>query len=169
MLNNVIDEPIEYGKKVTLRYKMQVFLPDGKKADKEYEKVIDFIYGVEEQVESLEKAIYGAKKGDRFKVHIPPHQLYGERDKNLIREIPKKGLIKQRVRKGQYYRQIKNGVLISFKVLEIKPDSVLADFNPPLAGVSADLDVEVLDVRKASDEEIESARRLEAKRKIGCE
>jgi FKBP-type peptidyl-prolyl cis-trans isomerase SlyD len=162
-------ESIEYGKRVTLRYKMQVILSDGKRLDKEHERVIDFIYGVEEQPKSLEKAIYGAKKGDRLKVHIPARELYGERDENLVREIPKKGLIKQRVRKGQYYRQIKNGTLISFKVLDIKSDSVVADFNPPMAGVSTDLDIEILDVRKASSSEIELAKKVEAKRKIGCE
>ena len=166
MLNN---ESVEYGKRVVLKYKMQVILPDGEKVDKEYEKVADFIYGIEEQAKSLEKAIYGGKRGDRFKVHIPPQELYGERDEGLVREIPKKGLIKQRVKKGQYYRQIKKGTLISFKVLDIKSDSVVADFNPPMAGVSADLDVEILDVKEASPAEIELAKKVEAKRKIGCE
>ena len=162
-------ETVEYGKKVRLKYKMQVLLPDGNIAEKSLEKVVDFIYGVEEQSKTLEKAIYGAKKGDVFHIHIPAKELYGERDKNLIREIPKKGLIKQRVREGQYYRQIKNGVLISFKVLKIKEDSILADFNPPMAGVSALMDVEILDVKKASVSEIEAARQIEAKRRIGCE
>jgi len=163
------DEKIDYGSKVRLKYRMQVKLPDGRDAEKEYEAVLDFVYGVEEQTKSLEKAIRGAKKGDKIQVYVPPAELYGERDKNLIREIPKKGLIKQRVRKGYYYRQIKNGALVSFKVLDIKDDTVIADFNPPLAGVSAILDVDIIDVKKATEEEIESAKRREAKRKIGCE
>jgi len=162
-------ETIGYGKKVKLRYKMQVLLPDGNMAEKKLERVLDFIYGVEEQNKTLEKAIYGARKGDVFHIHIPARELYGERDKNLIREIPKKGLIKQRVKEGQYYRQIKNGALISFKVLKIREDSILADFNPPMAGVSALMDVEILDVKKASESEIETARQIEAKRRIGCE
>ncbi len=163
------EERIGHGSRVRLRYRMKVKLPDGRDAEKEHEAVIDFVYGVEEQTKSLEKAIHGAKKGDEIQVYIPPAELYGERDKDLIREIPKKGLIKQRVRKGYYYRQIKNGALVSFKVLDIKDDTVIADFNPPLAGVSAILDVEILDVEKATEKEIESAMRKEAKRKIGCE
>jgi len=111
----------------------------------------------------------GAKKGDKLRVHIPAKELYGERDKSLIKEIPKKGFIKQRIKEGEYYRQIKKGELISFKVLEIRSDTILVDFNPPMAGVSAFLDLEVINVKKASEKEIGEARQAEAKRKIGCE
>ena len=163
------EETVRYGNRVILKYSMKVQLPDGSFEKREQEGVMEFIYGVERQAQSLEDVILGAKKGDRFSVHIPAQELYGERDRDLIKEIPKQGLIKQRVRQGKYYRQIKKGQLISFKVLEIRPDSILADFNPPMAGVSALVDCEILDVKKASEEEIIRAKESEAKRKIGCE
>jgi len=53
-------------------------------------------------------------------------------------------------------------------VLEIRPDTILADFNPPMAGISAVVDLEVTSVRKATEQEIASAREAEAKRRIGC-
>jgi len=152
---------------VTLKYKMQIKLPDGKVEEKEEEN-FSFIYGIERQVSSLEKALLGAKEGDRLTVYIPPKELYGERDPDLIREIPKKGLIKQRIKEGQYYRQIKKGVLVSFKVLEIRSKTILADFNPPMAGISAIMKLEVTSVRKATKKEISSAMEAEIKRKAGC-
>jgi FKBP-type peptidyl-prolyl cis-trans isomerase SlyD len=50
---------------------------------------------------------------------IPPAEIYGEHDPRLIAQIPRKGLLKQRLVQGQYYRQMKKGKLISFKVLDI--------------------------------------------------
>ncbi|MEJ2726873.1 MAG: hypothetical protein P8175_20015, partial [Deltaproteobacteria bacterium] len=82
--------------------------------------------------------------------------------------LPKEGLIKQRINEGQYYRQIRKGCLVSFKVLEIKPDTLLVDFNKPMAGVSVSMDLEVLAVREASQAEIDTACEAQVKRSIGC-
>ena len=57
---------------------------------------------------------------------------------------------------------------ISFKILELQPTTVLADFNEPMAGISVDMDIEVVDVRPASTEEIEAAFEAKVKRSIGC-
>ena len=85
-----------------------------------------------------------------------------------FRKIPKKELIKQRVKKGQYYRQMKKQTLVSFNVLEIEKDQILADFNKPMAGIRASMDMEVLAVREASKEEISEALNAQSRREIGC-
>ena len=91
-----------------------------------------------------------------------------EYDPSLTREIPKKGLIKQRVKEGQYYRQMKKGCLVSFKVLEVRPQTVLADFNEPLAGISVSVDLKILSIRDASKAEIDAAHESQLKKSIGC-
>jgi FKBP-type peptidyl-prolyl cis-trans isomerase 2 len=63
---------------------------------------------------------------------------------------------------------MKKGKLISFKVLEILPHTVLADFNDPLAGIQVSMELEVMAMRDASPEEIETAREAQVKRRIGC-
>jgi len=70
--------------------------------------------------------------------------------------------------KGQYYRQMKKGKLLSFKVLDILPHTVLADFNDPLAGIEVSMEVEVTAIRDASPEEVEAAREAQVKKRIGC-
>ena len=77
-------------------------------------------------------------------------------------------MLKQRIREGQYYRQIKMGSLVQFKVLEIKDDTILVDFNKPTAGISALMEGEVLAVRRPTDEEISKAEENQRKREIGC-
>jgi FKBP-type peptidyl-prolyl cis-trans isomerase 2 len=69
---------------------------------------------------------------------------------------------------GQYYRQMKKGKLISFKVLDILPHTVVADFNDPLAGIEVTMELEVTAIRDASLEEVETAREAQVKRRIGC-
>jgi FKBP-type peptidyl-prolyl cis-trans isomerase SlyD len=63
---------------------------------------------------------------------------------------------------------MKMGSLVQFKVLEIKNDTILVDFNKPTAGISALMEGEVLAVRKASEEEIAKAEENQHKREIGC-
>ena len=152
---------------VTIRYVMRSHLTDGTVKERPEEE-LEFIYGIQRQVPTLEGILEGAVVGDTFSARIPPSEIYGEHDPGLIREIPKAGFIKQRLRAGEFYRQMKKGCLVSFKVLEVKPDTVLADFNEPMAGIAVSIDLEVLGIRKPSEREIEKARDAEFKRKIGC-
>jgi len=153
--------------KVTIRYRMETRLPDGtvkEHGDDRYR----FIFGVERQVPTLERALEGCALGEVKSLHIPPSEIYGAHDPELIREIPKRGLIRQRLQEGRFYRRIKGGSLISFKILEVRPDTVLADFNRPMAGIEVSMDLEVLDIQEASDGEIDRAMEARLKRDIGC-
>jgi FKBP-type peptidyl-prolyl cis-trans isomerase SlyD len=160
-------ERIETDQKVTLQYTVSTHLPDGTTKAQPGEKMT-FIFGVDRQAPTLEKALEERTAGDKIHVTIPPSEIYGEHDPSLIREIPRKGLIKQRLKEGRYYRQMKMGSLVSFKVLELRPKTVLADFNKPMAGISASLDAEILAVKKATKKEIDAAMDAQIKRSIGC-
>jgi FKBP-type peptidyl-prolyl cis-trans isomerase SlyD len=160
-------ERIQTDKKVTLKYTMRTHLADGTTKEQPEEQMT-FIFGVERQAPTLEKALEERTAGDKIHITIPSSEIYGEHDASLIREIPQKGLIKQRIKEGQYYRQMKMGSLISFRVLEVRPTTVLADFNKPLAGISVSLDVEILAIREATKNEIDSAIDAQVKRSIGC-
>ncbi len=160
-------EIIQPEKMVTLRHTIRSTLLDGTPKNHPQEEMT-FVFGVERQVPSLEKALQGCRKGEKKKILIPAEEIYGEYDPCLVKEIPKKGLIKQRLVEGQFYRQMKMGTLVSFKVKEIRPQTVLADFNQPLAGISVSMDIEVLDIRDATKREIEKAAEKVLKKNIGC-
>jgi FKBP-type peptidyl-prolyl cis-trans isomerase SlyD len=160
-------ERIETAKKVTAKYTMTTHLTDGTTKEQPEEKMT-FIFGGERQAPTLEKALEERTAGDKIHITIPSSEIYGEHDATLIREIPRKGLIKQRLKEGQYYRQMKLGSLVSFKVLEVRPKTVLADFNKPMAGISISLDVEILGITEATKKEIDAAIDAQIKRSIGC-
>jgi FKBP-type peptidyl-prolyl cis-trans isomerase SlyD len=152
---------------VKISYAMKTYFPDGTMKERP-EDTFEFIFGGEHQVPTLEAAIDEAMVGDRFSLNIPAEEIYGAHDPDLVREIPKKGLIKQRIREGQFYRRIKNGRLVSFRVLEIRPDTILADFNKPTAGITVSMELEVVAVREAGKKEIDAARETQRRREIGC-
>jgi FKBP-type peptidyl-prolyl cis-trans isomerase SlyD len=160
-------DSVEIEKMVTVTYHMMTHLTDGAIKDHQEEEIM-FVYGVERQVPTLERALEGCHAGDRRNVTISSAEIYGEHDPRLIAEIPRKGLLKQRLVQGQYYRQMKKGKLISFKVLDLFPQTVLADFNDPLAGIEVSMEFEVTAIRDASPEEVEAAREAQVKRRIGC-
>jgi len=152
---------------VTLRFTMRTEIAPGKFKERP-ETETRFVFGVEEQVPTLEAALEGKAAGYSFSLHIPASEIYGEHDPALIREIPKQGLVKQRLREGKFYRQMKMGSLVSFKVLEVRPDTVLVDFNEPMAGISSFVEGKVVSVRPASQAEIAEAHESHLKKKIGC-
>jgi FKBP-type peptidyl-prolyl cis-trans isomerase SlyD len=160
-------QDITTGMAVTMKFVMRSHLPDGTVKERP-EETIEFIFGVERQPASLEKALEHARPGDKIQVHIPPDEIYGEYDPILVHEIPKEGLIKNRIKKGQFYRQMKKGALVSFKVLEVRSETVLADFNKPMSGIAASMDLDVLSVREAGKKEIAAAIDAQNKRSIGC-
>jgi len=152
---------------VTIRFAMSTEISSGEFKERP-EDEIRFIFGVEEQVPALEKALKGAEVGQKFSLQIPASEIYGEHDPSLIREIPKQGLVKQRIKEGKFYRQMKMGSLVSFKILEVRPDTVLVDFNRPMAGISASMRGEVVAIRRADKAEIAAARETQRKKRIGC-
>ena len=152
---------------VTIRFTMSTEISPGEFKERPEDEV-RFIFGVEEQVPALEKALEGAEAGQKFSLQIPASEIYGAHDPSLIREIPKQGLIKQRLKEGEFYRQMKMGSLISFKILEVRPDTVLVDFNKPRAVFSAAVIGEVVAIRRADKTEIAAAREAQRKKRIGC-
>jgi FKBP-type peptidyl-prolyl cis-trans isomerase SlyD len=160
-------DKVEQDCAVTIRFTMSTEISPGEFKERP-EDEIRFIFGVEEQVPALEKALKGAEVGQKFSLQIPASEIYGEHDPSLIREIPKQGLVKQRIKEGKFYRQMKMGSLVSFKILEVRPDTVLVDFNRPMAGISASMRGEVVAIRRADKTEITATQEDQRKKKIGC-
>ena len=108
---------------------------------------LEFICGRGEVVSGLEKQVMGLEPGARKSFIIQPEDAYGVRDETLVRELPKAGLPTQDALKvGQRfsYRSRRGAELCEIR--EVRNQSIVADFNHPLAGRSLHCDVEVLDV-----------------------
>ena len=106
-------------------------------------------------VPGLETALLGHQAGDRFEVTLTPEQGYGERRDGMIQRVAKKFFPKGVV--------LKPGVQVTLKtnqgarmvtVHKVGASVVDVDLNHPMAGRTLAFEIEVVDVRAASDEEV---------------
>ncbi len=113
-----------------------------------------FVYGVHAQYPSVESALINKKAGDRVQVYIPPEELFGHYDESLVRELPRQDYKQARLKPGKMYREMKKKTLVQFLVKEIRDDVIVADFNDPRCGTSAEFDILITDVREATKSEM---------------
>ncbi len=113
-----------------------------------------FVLGVDAQLPSVESALMNKTCGDRFTVHVPPEEIYGYHDPELIRALPREDYKQERLAEGKMYREMKKKTLVQFLVKELREDTIVADFNDPRAGTSAEFEIEVKGVREATPEEM---------------
>ena len=83
-------------------------------------------------------------------------EAYGPRQEEAMQEVPKSQFPPEiKLEKGmQLAAQGPQGV-IPVVVQEIKGDNVVVDFNHPLAGKDLTFEVEIVDVREATKEELD--------------
>lgn len=114
-----------------------------------------YLHGAHNIIPGLEKALAGKGAGDRFQVTLPPAEAYGERNPSNIQRIASKHF--------KNPRSLQAGQLVSLQTREGERPAVIVkvgrfnvdvDANHPLAGQTLTFDVEVIDVREASPEEI---------------
>ena len=106
-------------------------------------------------VPGLFKAITGKKVGEKVSVVVKPEEGYGDQDETMVQEVPRdafKGMDDLAV--GiKVQAETDHGIQIA-TIKDIQESQVTIDLNHPLAGVTLHFDVEITDIRDATDEEI---------------
>jgi len=114
-----------------------------------------YLQGNGNLIPGLENALEGKQAGDKLTVKIAPSEGYGEYDKALVQSVPRrsfKGVGNVQIGM-QFQVQTEQGVR-AVTVTNIAGDMVTVDGNHPLAGQNLNFDVEVTEVRAATDEEL---------------
>jgi len=114
-----------------------------------------YLHGQGNIIPGLEKALEGKQAGDKLSVRVEPSEGYGTRDARLIQEVPRQQFGSANVQPGmQFHAQTAQGHTRVVTVTGIAGDMVTVDGNHPLAGENLNFDVEVTNVRDASEEEL---------------
>ncbi|MDT8418828.1 MAG: peptidylprolyl isomerase [Desulfuromonadales bacterium] len=134
------------GSKVSLEYSLT--LKDQGVVDSNVGgEALTFVYGSQQIIPGLEKAVSGMKVGDQKKVEIAPEEAYGPVFQEAVTtanisqfpaELQKVGAMVQT--QGQDGRQLRG------KVISIEGDTVKVDFNHPLAGQTLYFEIKLLNV-----------------------
>jgi FKBP-type peptidyl-prolyl cis-trans isomerase SlyD len=114
-----------------------------------------YIHGNGNLIAGLERALEGKQTGDRLSVKIAPADGYGEYDKSLVQRIARRSMRGiGNLQVGMQLRAQSDRGPRTVTVTQIAGDMVTLDGNHPLAGQNLNFDVEIADVRAATDEEL---------------
>jgi FKBP-type peptidyl-prolyl cis-trans isomerase SlyD len=117
---------------------------------------LTYLHGANNLIPGLEKEMEGKSPGQDFKVTIPPAEAYGESNPELVQTLSKemfKGV--DNVEPGMGFTAQGPQGEQNIVVTAVDGDQVTVDANHPMAGKTLHFAVEIVDVRDASEEEIE--------------
>ncbi len=148
-------EPLKSGSKMTVSNGKQVSLEYTLKLDDKQvlesnvgKEPMTYTQGAHEIVPGLEKAMEGLAVGDKKHVEVKPADGYGDVDPKAFQEVKKSQLPENALKVGtQLEAKGADGESMFPRVAEVKSDTVVLDFNHPLAGKTLFFDIKVLDIR----------------------
>ena len=113
------------------------------------------LFGRGQILPGLEKAMEGREAGETFSVDVPAAEAYGDRREGLTQRIPKKHFGNQKLEPGMQVVLQTNFGPRAVTIEKIGLTAVDVDLNHPMAGKDLHFDIEIVDVREASAEEVE--------------
>ncbi|MFO1519592.1 MAG: peptidylprolyl isomerase [bacterium] len=129
--------------------------PQGKTLDASADHgPLTYMEGAGQIIPGLEGQMKTLKKGDKKKIQVAAKDAYGEREQKYIVAVPLEKLPDRNVKVGDQFMAGGDPESHPFTVIEVNSTHATLDANHPLAGVDLTFDVELVDVREASAEEV---------------
>lgn len=145
---------ISKGAKVAVNYKLHADGPNGELIE---ETIVGdpfrFILGDEALLPKFEEVLMGLEVGQKFQVSIKAVDAYGEEEENLYVEFPKSDFLEDGELDDEMFEEgeivpmeTPDGEVLEGVICEVKLNSIVLDFNHPLAGEDLYFDGEVVEV-----------------------
>jgi FKBP-type peptidyl-prolyl cis-trans isomerase SlyD len=112
-----------------------------------------YLEGAGQVFPQLEEIIRDMKVGDKQRVNLNADEAFGPYDDEQVFEVPREELPNQEINVGDVF-QSSDPESPPLTVVEITDTHVTMDANHPLAGRDLVFDVELIDARDATPEEI---------------
>ncbi|MBR8463625.1 peptidylprolyl isomerase [Campylobacter sp. faydin G-24] len=115
---------------------------------------ISFITGRGHIIQKLEEEVSKLKAGDRTTINIKATEGCGEYNKEAVQSLPKEQFAGIDLHEGmELFGQNEDGSSVRVIVKTIGDDEVVVDFNHPYAGKDLLFNVEILEIREATEDE----------------
>jgi len=149
-------------KVVSLSYELRVDGKDGEIIETvNADRPLTFIFGTQSLVPGFERNIANLKTGDHFSFLLACDEAYGQALEEAVVEIPKTAFIMNgEIDNDMFFEgnaipmMDSQGNHLNGVITEVKDNSVVMDFNHPLAGDDLFFSGVVVDVREATPEEL---------------
>ncbi len=131
---------------------------EGTLIDSSYDdKPMSIIQGTGYLIPGLDNALIDHQTGDRFEVDVPCDQAYGQRNENFVQTVPRELLAGvEDLALGSQLRATTDDGEQTVIVIDVQDDEITVDGNHPLSGLDLSFDVEIIEVREATAEELAS-------------
>ncbi len=140
---------------VTIAYQMSI---DGNVVeDAPADDPLPYLHGQENIVAGLENALVGKQVGDSVSTTLEPEDAYGTHDPEGIRQAERADFdLPEGITVGMEVEiEDAEGQLFVATIQDMDDETLTLDFNHPLAGKTITFDVDILDIREATEEELE--------------
>jgi len=118
-----------------------------------------FMQGCKNTIQGIQDAVKGRATGDKIEAIIPAELAYGAHKSDLVSIVPQSvfdGV--EQVSVGMKFQTNAGGDAKVVKVVAVKNSEVTIDANHPLAGLTLKFELELVDVRDATEEELLSGK-----------
>ncbi len=144
---------------VTLKYVLHTNDENGEKVfveETSTENPMTFLYGVGMMIPKFEQEIQNLNIGETTSFTIEPSEGYGERDPQAVTQLPVDMFQGQELPPVGAVLPLSDNQGNNFQalVVEVTPEAVVVDLNHPMAGRPLHFDVEILNTRPATEEEL---------------
>ncbi len=124
-------------------------------SSQQYGEPLSVLIGANNIIPGLERQMEGMEVGEKKTIEVKAEEAYGSKDENLIQKVPREYFQGIELQKGMPLQaQTPDGQIINLIVIDFNDNEVIVDMNHPLAGKDLVFDVEIVDVRDATLEEI---------------
>tara|TARA_B100000686_G_scaffold312077_1_gene356296 strand:+ start:3475 stop:3963 length:489 start_codon:yes stop_codon:yes gene_type:complete len=145
---------IEHGTVASVHY-TGTFAEGGEFDSSKGKDPLVFLVGFRQMIAGFEREILGAKVGEKREFTLAPEDAYGERNEDAIQKIERENFPEgMELEVGMVVGAHSDQGPIQFTIMEIDEEMVTADFNHQMAGRTLRFEVEVVDIRAATDEEL---------------
>lgn len=114
-----------------------------------------FVEGAPGVIAGIQEAVKERNAGDCLEVTVPPAMAYGEHKSELVRTVPRsmfEGV--ENLQVGMKFQTNTGDEAQVVQVVGIDGNLVRVDANHPLAGFTLYFDLEIIEKRQATDEEV---------------
>lgn len=145
----------EDGHKVKVEYKGT--FDSGEVFDSsEGKEPLEFVIGTGQVIPGFNDAIKGMKTGESKDIKLHPKDAYGEKDEQLIQEVPKEAFGEHKVKVGdQIGVRGPEGHVMPVTITKITDDKITVDLNHPMAGKTLNFNLKLVESKKLSQEEMD--------------
>jgi FKBP-type peptidyl-prolyl cis-trans isomerase SlyD len=164
-------EFISQDKFVHLEYRLRLKSGEFLRGSEAEPAHLTFIAGCGEVLPGLERRLWGLPQGERVQFVIPALEAFGRYDPDNVQEWSRKAFpADMEVAPGQKVLPTEMPLPPEFPltIKEVRGDKVILDLNHPLADQDLYYDIAVLEIRTATQEEVEPLKQCQSCRE-GCD